>query len=153
MLYNSYFWITIETIDTLKKPHSEAIIHLQLIEYYLKWCYALMHKGKVQNNFQEIKKMPMGKFIDNFKILDFSDNNPYLNNEDYKHLRKVTKKRNFYVHKFFTEFLIAKNNNDYETLKKLYEDLQNDLKIMKDLYNSVLKFYNKILDVYKRNDG
>ena len=146
------YWWTI-TIETVKKPYSEVIIHLQLIEYYLKSCYALMHRGKVQKNFQKVEKMSMGKFIVNFKKLDFSDNNPYLNNEDYKYLRKVTQKRNFYVHKFFTEFLIAKNNNDHEILKEIYEDLQNDLKIMKDLYDSVLKFYNKILDVYKRNDG
>lgn len=148
MLYNSYFWIT---IDTLKKPYSEVIIHLQLIEYYLKWCYALMHKGKVQKNFQEIEKMSMGKFIDYFKKLDFSDNNPHLNNEDYKHLRKVTQKRNFYVHKFFTEFLIAKNNNDYETLKEIYNDLQADLKIVMNLYNNVIKFYSEILDEYGGN--
>ena len=88
----------------MKKPYSEVIIHLQLIEYYLKSCYALMHRGKVQKNFQKVEKMSMGKFIVNFKKLDFSDNNPYLNNEDYKYLRKVTQKRIFMFINFLLNF-------------------------------------------------
>ena len=98
----NYLWTI--TIETVKKSYSEIIIHLQLIEYYLKWSYALMHRGKVQKNFQEVEKMSMGKFIDNFKKLDFSDNNPYLNNEDYKYLRKVTQKRIFMFINFLLNF-------------------------------------------------
>jgi hypothetical protein len=47
-----------------------------------------MHKGNHIENFKTVEKLSMGKFTTKFRKLDFSDNNPYLNKDDYKHLRE-----------------------------------------------------------------
>lgn len=88
----------------------QTIMYCQVIEHDIKRIYAAMHKGDYYDNLARVEKWPLGKCVQELKILDFSDNDPYISASDYNFLKQMTEKRNHWCHETYQEFLY---NNQY----------------------------------------
>ena len=106
--------------------HSETIMYYQVVEHDLKLIYAYMRKGDVGDNLDMVETKTLGQMIDMLKILDNEDGKPNISSGDYNYLKQLSKNRNHWAHKVFTEFMYEENfiySREYEKQsKKLIKD-------------------------------
>lgn len=112
--------------DSYKILHSETIMYYQLIEHDLKYIYAYMRKGDIDNNFERIENMTLGQMIKTLQDLDNSDGNPLISTGDYNFLSQIKDNRNLWAHSNFTEFIYKQNFLYSKEYQKQCEKLQKD---------------------------
>ena len=112
--------------DEFKILHSETIMYYQVVEHDLKLIYAYMHEGDVNDNLDRVESMTLGQMIDLLKALDNEDGKPNISSGDYNFLKQLSKNRNHWAHRVFTEFMYQQNfllSNDYaRQCQKLMKD-------------------------------
>ena len=116
----------------------------QIIEYYLKLIYSYMHKGNPNKNYKYIKDKTLGNVINLLKKLDYSDNSPWLSKDDYSYLKDMTEIRNYYIHKFFIDYLDAEYHNDHNERNNLYKQLIKDKDEIEKMRENIVEFYNQV---------
>ena len=116
----------------------------QIIEYYLKWIYSYMRKGNPNKNYKYIKDKTLGNVINLLEKLDYSDNSPWLSKGNYSYLKDMTEIRNYYIHKFFIDYLDAEYHNDHNEHKNLYAQLIKDKNEIKKMCENIVKFCNQV---------
>lgn len=105
-------------IDEFHRLLGETIMHCQIIEHDVKLIYALMANGDLEENLQVVKTWTLGKAVKKLRVLDCSDNEPYIDISDYKFLNKMTKKRNFLCRGIYQKFLYDENNMEKKFKKE-----------------------------------
>ena len=112
--------------DEFKILHSETIMYYQVVEHDLKLIYAYMHQGDVDDNLDRVESRTLEQMIDLLKALDNEDGKPNISSGDYNFLKQLSKNRNHWAHRVFTEFMYQQNfllSNDYaRQCQKLMKD-------------------------------
>ena len=128
-------------------------MYCQIIENDIKLLYSIMLKGNVEETLNQIEneKWTMGQTLNKLRKLDYSDNSPYLSNDDYNYLNQITQKRNHWCHKAYINFVYIdslENSKEYrKESKKLYEDnkqLSNVYQKLKKIRLQSLKDFRRI---------
>lgn len=112
--------------DTYKILHSETLMYYQLIEHDLKYIYAYMRKGDINDNFEKIENMTLGQMIKTLQDLDNSDGDPLISAGDYNFLSQIKDNRNLWAHSNFTEFIYKENFIYSKEYQKQCDKLQRD---------------------------
>ena len=97
--------------------HSETIMCYQIIEHDLKFIYAYMLKGNINEHFDSIETITLGQMVKMLKELDNSDGKPLISSGDYNFLSQICENRNLWAHQTFTEFIYIKdfiNSREYQ---------------------------------------
>ena len=131
--------------------HSETIMYYQVVEHDLKLIYAYMRKGDVYDNLDSVETKTLGQMIDMLKDLDNEDGKPNISSGDYNYLKQLSKNRNHWAHKVFTEFMYEENflySSEYE---KQCQKLQKDHDRLSVVYKNVEKVRIRLCsEVYRR---
>ena len=78
--------------------HSTLIEHYQFIEAHLEGIYAALSGKSFADGIREIEKDSLSGVIRELKILEKEKNITIFTAEEYKQLRKITERRNFWCH-------------------------------------------------------
>ena len=131
--------------------HSETIMYYQVVEHDLKLIYAYMRKGDAGDNLDMVETKTLGQMIDMLKILDNEDGKPNISSGDYNYLKQLSKNRNHWAHKVFTEFMYEDNfmySNEYE---RQCQKLQKDHDRLSVVFRNVEKVRIRLCsEVYRR---
>ena len=131
--------------------HSETIMYYQVVEHDLKLIYAYMRKGDVGDNLDMVETKTLGQMIDMLKILDNEDGKPNISSGDCNYLKQLSKNRNHWAHKVFTEFMYEDNfmySNEYE---RQCQKLQKDHDRLSVVFRNVEKVRIRLCsEVYRR---
>ena len=111
------------TIDEFKNYYATTMMNYQCIEHDIKLIYAFMCEGDIDDNFDDVEKNTLGSMITILEKLDYSDNKPFISRDDYKFLKRICDKRNYYAHQVFMDFIYIK---DYYYSKE-YRDICNSI--------------------------
>lgn len=88
-----------------------TIMQCQRIEHDVKIIYAAMLKGDYDDNFGEVRNLPLGDVLRELNELDNSDGNPYLRPEEYRLLDQIRTVRNWLVHQSYADFIYDRGRN------------------------------------------
>lgn len=138
------------SFERFKILHSEIIMYCQLIENDLKWIYAYMHKGDEDDNYDKLEKTTLGTLVKKLKELDNSDNDLLISNDDYNFLKQMTKKRNFWCHQNFVEFMYEDNFLYSREYEKICLKLEKDHDRLSSVCDNVEKVKFKAIRAYSR---
>lgn len=137
--------------DTFKINHSETLMYYQIIEHDLKYIYAFMHKGNVNDNLDEIDKNTLGQIIDKLRKLDNEDNKPNISANDYNFLKQLSKNRNYWAHQVYTDFMYNDNPINSRDYAKACDKLVKDHDRLLYVFRNVEKVRIRLCtDVYRR---
>ena len=131
--------------------HSETIMYYQVVEHDLKLIYAYMRKGDVGDNLDMVETKTLGQMIDMLKILDNEDGKPNISSGDYNYLKQLSKNRNHWAHKVFTEFMYEENFIYSREYEKQSQKLIKDHDRLEVVYKNVEKVRIRLCsEVYRR---
>lgn len=136
--------------NEFKILHSEVVMYCQLIEHDLKLIYSHMHKGNIDDNYDEIDNRTLGQMVAILKKLDNSNGKPDISAGDYNFLKQMTEKRNYWCHKAITEFIYNDNFLNSNKYAKVYEMLVRDNQKLKMVCNEVEKIRIRLCNDYQR---
>lgn len=125
-------------------------MYCQCIEFDIKNIYAGMAHGDFENNYNTIKDYTLGQIINELKLLDNSDGNPYFNDDDYKVLNQIKIIRNHLAHQCFLDFIYSDNKTYNEDLNRKYNRVLNDHNRLKKLSDLTEKIRFDILNKFGR---
>lgn len=117
---------TILDFNTFHKLHSETLMYYQIMEHDLKYIYAYMKKGDIDENFDKIENRTLGQMVKMLKDLDQSDGNPLISASDYNFLGQISDNRNHWAHKVFSEFIYIQNWQYSKEYQKQCDKLKKD---------------------------
>lgn len=143
------------SINNLKKFHQyvgETIMLCQCIEFDIKWMYAAMLRGDVDDNFEDLQKekISLGQAILKLEALDNSED-PYLTSTDYKMLREINDIRIHWAHNAYLEFIYCDDEGEREELfLRQSRRLENDHNRLNKLSDKIEKTRLEVLDAYGR---
>lgn len=124
-------------LEHFKILHSETIMYSQVVERDLKLIYAFMHKGDVKDNLDEVETTSFGQMIDILKNLDNEDGKPSISSNDYNFLKQLSKNKNHWAHKVFTEFLYENDFLHSDEYVKQCQKLEKDHDRLEIVYKNV----------------
>ena len=128
----------------------KTIMHCQTIEHDVKLILAGMKAGDMHKtlNIIEQNKMTLGEVLKNLKELDRSDDNHFFSDSDYEFLKDITKVRNHWAHKSYSEFVYLSDKNDFIKQARRLENDHDRLEKLSIMIEKVrldaLKHYDRI---------
>ncbi|MBU1143213.1 MAG: hypothetical protein KKH92_06130 [Firmicutes bacterium] len=137
-------------IDDFHSYIGKTIMHCQTVENDIKWIYSGMREGNYVETYNSISLWTLGKTIKQLRLLDESDGNPYLSNEDYQLLEEIKSFRNHLTHQIYRNFLYKENFSLTEEYKNECSRLKSFYERIKKLYREVEKVRLEVLKHYKR---
>ena len=96
--------------DLFKKYHSEVIMFYQRIERDLKYIFCQMAEGDFDEIFYDIKNETLGSIVRQLENLDKKDDNRWISDEDYAFLKDVARRRNYWAHQNYLDFIYLGND-------------------------------------------
>lgn len=132
------------SIDEFRILHSEVIKFCQLIEDDLKWIYSYMHKGDIEENYNSLEKTTLGTLVKKLKVLDNSEGELFISNDDYNFLKQMTEKRNYWCHQCYLE--LCDDNERDRVYNRLIRDYNRLSIVQKNVYNVT----KHAMEIYKR---
>ena len=138
--------------DDFKFNVGNIVMFCQIIEHDIKVIYASMLKGDYNKNYQELidSNMTLGQTITNLQELDFSDSNHFFAKSDYVYLKQVSRKRNYWCHQAYLNFVYIENFEYSKEYKVECLKLQNDCDKLNDVFMQVQKIKKDALKKYGR---
>jgi len=136
--------------DEFRIKHSDLIHHFQIIEGDLKWIFAIMLAGELDDNYSKVEKMTLGQIVNKLKELDKSGGEQYISDSDYNFLKQMTEKRNYWCHECYRDFVYETNweySNEYQ---KVCQKLDRDWQRLETVCRNVEKAKIRANDVYER---
>lgn len=103
----------------------------QFIEHDLKLIFACMREGEVEQNLSDVEGNTLGTMIRRLEELDYSDDKPFISKSDYKFLKDICEKRNYWAHKAFADFSYLKNPFSSKEYKEISTSLNKDCEEVK----------------------
>ena len=140
-------------IDNLNDFHfyvGQTIMHCQTIEHDIKLIFAGMKAGDMDQTLNIIEKnrMTLGEVLKNLKDLDRSDDNHFFSDSDYQLLSDITKVRNYWAHKGYSDFVYSRDKKDFfaqaKKLESDYSRLSRLSKMIEKIRLDALKHYKRI---------
>lgn len=119
--------------------HSETIGYCQLLENDLKWIYSFITGGDIIETRDAVSKFAMGKIINVLKKIDKNSPKRLFSNKDYKYLRQLKSRRDYWCHQCYIDFLYEDNYLYSSQYKKCCSDLEEDNKWFYKVYKIVEK--------------
>ena len=117
--------------DEFKDYYSLTMFYYQCIEHDIKLIYAFMCSGDINDNFGNVEKNTLGSMIVALEKLDYSDNKPYISRDDYKFLKNICDRRNYWAHQAFIDFVYVKNFTYSGEYRKVCDSLAKDYEEVK----------------------
>lgn len=105
--------------EEFKSFYALTMMFYQRIEHDIKLIYAFMLKGDADDNLDSIENETLGVMIRALEKLDYSDNKPFINKDDYRFLKRICDRRNYWAHQAFIDFIY----DDDPLLSKEYKDI------------------------------
>lgn len=141
----------ISDINLFHKNVGELIMFCQCIEHDIKWIYAGMLKGDVDENFVELQRTraTLGTTIAKLESLDNSSD-PYLSQNDYKLLKDVNNIRIHWAHNAYLEFVYCEDQEYKESFIRQARRLENDHNRLQKLSAKIEKIRLNVLKAYGR---
>ncbi|MCR4698477.1 MAG: hypothetical protein K5762_03830 [Bacilli bacterium] len=90
----------------------DALLCCQTIEHDVKWIFACMMQGDLKENYALLSTWTLGSTIKELEKLDHSDNKPFIQQADYRVLKKISNERNYIAHQCFRDFLYTETRYD-----------------------------------------
>ena len=109
-----------------KNVYADTMLCYQLIEHDIKFIYAYMRLGSVDEHFDEIENKTLGQMIRILKDLDNSDGKPLIAASDYNFLTQICDNRNHWAHKVFVSFIYEDNWINSREYQKQCDKLSKD---------------------------
>lgn len=131
-------------ISEFRQMHSELIEFCQLIEDDLKWIYSYMHKGDVEENYNSLEKTTLGALVKKLKVLDNSEGELFISNDDYNFLKQMTEKRNYWCHQCYLE--LYDDNERNRVCERLVKDYNRLEIVQRNVYDAT----KRAMEIYKR---
>ena len=113
-------------LDAFKIYYAETMMNYQCIENDIKYIYAYMLAGAVNKNFEDIENKTLGTMITLLEKLDYSDNKPFISRDDYKFLKNICDRRNYWAHQAFVDFVYIKNWEYSKEYQDICRSLEKD---------------------------
>lgn len=110
-----------------------------------------MHKGDADATFESLekRKATLGQVVGLLQVLD-NERDPYLSEDDYELLRKVTEIRNHWAHKAYTRFEYSKGSNWDREFTRQARRLENDHNRLAKLSDTIERARLDVLKEYGR---
>ncbi|MBQ9097972.1 MAG: hypothetical protein IJY50_00900 [Clostridia bacterium] len=137
---------------TLQEFHSrvgELIMHCQHIEEEVKMIYAALRKGDFDQNFETVRRKPLGDVLVELQVLDRSDNDPYILKEDYDYLFRMKNVRNHWCHQAYANFLYVQDFLRSPEYQRECRFLENDRERLGRLAHNLEKSRLLAVKIYK----
>lgn len=139
--------MNIQSFEDFKFVLGETLVLCQLIEHDVKFTYAILLKGDLEDNSKMISIWSLGKTIYKLEKLDNSDMKPELSPNDYKLLKEIKDERNYLAHIICRDFLYIKNWEASQEYKKACKRLMIFHDKLENLSNSVERVR---IEIYKK---
>ncbi|MBQ8356971.1 MAG: hypothetical protein IJX39_04085 [Clostridia bacterium] len=97
------------TLEEFHLQVGETVMHCQHIEEEIKMIYAALRKGDFDQNYETVRRKPLGDMLIELQALDRSDHDPYILKEDYDYLFRMKNVRNHWCHQAYANFLYVKD--------------------------------------------
>lgn len=97
----------------------------------------------------EKRKATLGQVVGLLQVLD-NERDPYLSEDDYELLRKVTEIRNHWAHKAYTRFVYSKGSNWDREFTRQARRLENDHNRLAKLSDTIERARLDVLKEYGR---
>lgn len=110
-------------LDKFNMTVGDTIMDCQKIEHDIKIIYASMLKGDMQENLKLVSRETLGVTLNALEELDYSDNNPMLDRQDYKTLKQIKNIRNWLAHQCYVDFMYYPESQIEWHLNKTYQKL------------------------------
>ena len=138
MFYN----MTSSTIDRFRSLHSEIIQYYQCIEFDLRRIYSAMSSDDFYDCMDELSDKNWGSLLNQLEELDYSDDDPYFSEEEYRELDEMRSRRNYWCHQCYLDFIYIQDNwKQEERLQRLTRQLENE-------HNRAYKLHRKMQEIY-----
>lgn len=128
--------------------HSTLIEHYQFIEAHLEGIYAAISDKPFMDGIREIEKDSLSGVVRELRDLELMKGIKILTGEEYKQLRQLIERRNFWCHCCYFEMsfdLQTGNPARVRDIQELMEDLQTAEQWRE-------KLYRKKVDLLKQKD-
>ena len=119
------------TIDEFKDYYATTMMIYQCIEHDIKLIYSYMRAGDINDNFDGVEKNTLGSMIAILERLDHSEGEPFISRGDYKFLKKICDKRNYWAHQAFADFVYVDNYAFSKEYKKVCDSILRDYQEVK----------------------
>lgn len=140
----------ISTFDEFKNYYALTMFYYQCIEHDVKLIYAFMRKGDINDNFDDVEKNTLGSMIVILEKLDYSDDKPYISRGDYKFLKAICDRRNYWAHQAFIDFAYIKDFTYSKEYKRVCDSLIKDYKEVKRASGILEKMRIEFCDKHAR---
>jgi hypothetical protein len=130
------------TIDRFRSLHSEIIQFYQCIEFDLRRIYSAMSSDDFFDCMDELSDKNWGTLLNRLEELDYSDDDPYFAEEEYRELDEIRSRRNYWCHQCYLDFIYIQDNwKQEERLQRLIRQLENER-------NRAYKLHRRMQDIY-----
>ncbi len=135
-----------ETMEAINNPDDyffcigRIIYFAQCIENDVKTIYCHMVDSLTDEEEDEVmNEWTLGRTVKELEDLDNSDSDPYLSDDDYKLLMKVTKIRNYCAHECFLEWIYEIGTEQASAFRQSSDRMLKDHNCLARLYRLVEK--------------
>lgn len=118
----------------------QTVMYCQIIEHDVKFIFAIMCKGDIAETLEMIEKerWTLGLAINELRAIDCqSGKTPNISDADYNFLKQITKKRNYWCHSAYLNFVYNANFKSSPEYKEICENLINDNTQLKKVYKNL----------------
>jgi len=128
--------------------HSTLIEHYQFIEAHLEGIYAAISDKPFMDGIREIEKDSLSGVVRELRELERLKGIQILTGEEYKQLRQLIERRNFWCHCCYFEMSFDLQTGNPARVRDI-QDLMEDLQTAEQWRE---KLYRKKLDLLKQKD-
>ena len=132
-------------LQKFRQLHSEIIENYQCIEYDMRLIYSSMCADDWDDTMDELSEDNWGTLLRKLKDLDYSDNKPYLSEEDYELLDEIRTRRNYWSHQCYLVFVYMEDSYERdERLRRMLRQIENEgnraAKLQRKMENMYLNY-------------
>ena len=125
-------------------------MYYQCMERDIKLIYAFMCAGDINDNFGDVEKNTLGSMVARLEELDYSDNRPFISRDDYKFLKNISSKRNYWAHQAFADFVYIKDFYYSKEYKKICDSIVKDCEEVKRASDILEKMRIEFCEKHRR---
>lgn len=130
--------------------YATTMMYYQCMERDIKLIYAFMCAGDINDNFGDVEKNTLGSMVARLEELDYSDNRPFISRDDYKFLKNISSKRNYWAHQAFADFVYIKDFYYSKEYKKICDSIVKDCEEVKRASDILEKMRIEFCEKHRR---
>ncbi len=137
-------------LNEFKYYYATTMMYYQCMERDIKLIYAFMCAGDINDNFGDVEKNTLGSMVARLEELDYSDNRPFISRDDYKFLKNISSKRNYWAHQAFADFVYIKDFYYSKEYKKICDSIVKDCEEVKRASDILEKMRIEFCEKHRR---